>query len=145
MTATLILAFPNLEIDGYEETSPATEKYNCIAWAAALSNQWWWPDPLGAYFWPEGVERAVTIEAFFGALMTRGFQPCESGDFEAGFEKVALYSLDGKPSHAARQLSDGKWTSKLGKYVDITHALQGLEGPVYGRATHFLKRATSKE
>src|SRR5207247_1563964 len=131
----------NLQASGYSETSPATEKYNCVAWAAGVTDQWWWPDPLvGAYPWPEGAIRAVTIDAFFSAFAILGYQSCERGEFEPGFEKVAIYTSNGKPTHAARQLPDGKWTSKLGKYLDITHTLQGLEGPVYGKPTHFLKR-----
>jgi hypothetical protein len=144
MIPQLKQAFPNLEADGYEETSPATGQYNCIAWAVGVSSQWWWPDPNGAYPWPEGIPRAVTVEAFLGAFATLRYQSCESAELETGFEKVALYSLDGKPTHAARQLPDGRWTSKLGKYLNITHALSALEGPVYGQPTHFLKRAVSK-
>ena len=55
---------------------------------------------------------------------------CESGDLEVGFEKVAIYAqADGAPTHAARQLPDGTWTSKLGQEVDIGHTdLQGVSG-----------------
>jgi hypothetical protein len=74
-----------------------------------------------------------------------GYQPCETAELEAGVEHIALYCLDGKPTHAARQLPDGKWTSKLGKFLDSTHTLTGLEGPVYGKATHFLNRARATE
>ena len=42
---------------------------------------------------------------------------------------VAIYQSGGLPTHAARQLSDGNWTSKLGPNIDITHSLSGLEGP----------------
>ena len=141
MTPILKSAFPNLETEGYQETSPASGKYNCIAWAAGVTSEWWWPDPNGAYPWPAGVPRAVTIDAFLQAFATQGFQSCETSDLETGFEKIAIFSLQGKPTHAARQLPDGLWSSKLGKYLDITHGLQGLEGPVYGKATHFMKRA----
>jgi len=57
------------------------------------------------------------------------------------FEKVAIYALDGEPTHAARQLSDGTWTSKLGKDIDITHTLRALEGSTYGQVAAYLKRA----
>jgi hypothetical protein len=59
---------------------------------------------------------------------------------ESGFEKIALYALEGHPKHAARQLPDGAWSSKLGKYIDIAHSLNGLEGTVYGQVVGFLKR-----
>jgi hypothetical protein len=40
---------------------------------------------------------------------------------EPGFLKVALYGTGLTYTHAARQLADGKWTSKLGKGEDIEH------------------------
>ena len=56
-------------------------------------------------------------------------------------EKVAIYLLNGMPTHAARQLSTGKWTSKLGLSIDIEHdSPDVLDGPEYGKASIFLKR-----
>ena len=34
-------AFPHLVEQGYEETSAATPRYNCIAWAVGASDAWW--------------------------------------------------------------------------------------------------------
>ena len=137
------LAFPDLDSEGFQETSPATRQYNCIAWAAGQETQWWWPDPNSAYFWPVGHARTVTLEAFQKAFESLSYQQCAGGTLEEGFEKIAVYALAGKPTHAARQLPNGMWTSKLGKSVDITHLLRGLEGPVYGRVTMFMKRPNS--
>jgi hypothetical protein len=141
MKPYLTKAFPNLETEGCHETSPASEKYNCIAWAAGQQNQWWWPYQHPAYFWPEGVNRVVTLDAFFQAFASIGYHQCETGNLEVGFEKVAIYALDGEPTHAARQLSDGTWTSKLGKDIDISHTLPVLEGSTYGQVVAYLKRA----
>jgi hypothetical protein len=61
--------------------------------------------------------------------------------WKLGFEKIAIYVLDEKPQHAARQLPNGKWTSKLGQYEDIEHnALEGLEGSIYGYVACVMKR-----
>lgn len=136
-------AFPHLDDDGFTETSPATADYNCIAWAARHTDQWWWPDPLGVYYWPDGVSRIETIDAFYQAFEAVGYVRCEDGQIEGMAEKVALYVLNGKPTHAARQLPDGNWSSKLGKWIDITHTLHGLEGPAYGQVAGFLKRSRS--
>ena len=133
-------AFPRLAEEGFSETSSATPEYNCLAWAAGQTGQWWWPDSFGAYYWPEGLPREETIEAFVQAFATVGYVRCSGGELDAGHEKVALYARDGKPTHAARQLSDGKWTSKLGRQIDITHTLHGLDGPAYGQIAAFLKR-----
>lgn len=112
---------------GFVESSPATFDYNCIAWAAGETNRWWWPDPEGQCYWPSGIPRQVTLEAFVQAYGTLGYEPCESDSPGFNVEKVAIYANDqGEIKHAARQLLSGKWTSKLGELVDIEHdALQG--------------------
>ena len=135
--------FPNLAQEGYVRASPATRVYNCIAWAAGQQDQWWWPDPGNAFYWPARVPRAVTLGAFYQAFELLGYQHCDNGDLEKGFEKVAFYELAGLPTHAARQLPDGSWTSKLGKNVDITHTLRGLEGPAYGQVAGYMKRSAA--
>ena len=75
-----------------------------------------------------------------------GYEPCEKAEFETGYEKVAIYidRLD-RPTHMARQLFSGWWTSKLGNGEDIIHKLAGVEGPGfvgrdYGRVVQVLKR-----
>jgi len=69
-------------------------------------------------------------------------QPCESGDLEQGFEKLVIYAGTGMvPTHMARQLSSGTWTSKLGRDVDIEHDTPlEVEGALYGSVVKFLKR-----
>ena len=117
--------FPNLNLDNHFKTSPADDDYNCIAWAAgkgSSESEWWWPDEDGDSVWPAGVPRENTIECFVAAFRTLGYDLCEDDSAEQGLEKVALYALDnGEPTHMARQLPDGNWTSKLGNDIDITH------------------------
>ena len=58
-----------------------------------------------------------------------------------GVEEVVIYELNGRGTHAARQLEDGRWASKLGKYVDIEHLVaESLEGPEYGTVAVFMER-----
>ena len=60
---------------------------------------------------------------------------------EPGWEKVALYAAaDGTPTHAARQLSGGRWSSKFGRAQDVEHALRALEGADYGTVVRILRR-----
>ena len=80
------------------------------------------------------------MAAFVQAFATIGYSPCPDGSLEAGWEKVALYATDEGPTHAARQLPTGRWTSKLGPDDDIEHALEGLCGPAYGSVVQFLRR-----
>lgn len=100
-------AFPNLVAGGYALTSPATFGYNCMAWAAGDVGNWWWPDPARTDYWPEGVPRAETLDAFAAAFATLGYSAAADSGLRTGAEKVAFYSLGGKPTHAARQLPAG--------------------------------------
>ena len=134
-------AFPSLLHEGYTLTSPYNPLYNCIAWAAEVNHQWWQPDPLGQYFWPQGVERVSTAAAYIKAYSTIGYAICTTAEYEEGFEKIAIFTNTlGTPTHAARQIAPEVWTSKLGKAHDISHTLAGLVGQIYGEPTIFLKR-----
>ncbi len=106
----------------FQMTSPATPGYNCIAWAANDNGRWWEPDPMGDYYWPENVPRKATLESYIEAFKTLGYEICNDESLEAGFQKIAIYFKDDIRSiHAARQLSNGSWTSKLGQNIDIEH------------------------
>ncbi len=47
------------------------------------------------------------------------------------------------PTHVARQLPSGLWTSKLGNAEDLEHTLDGLAGAVFGHVAAVLKRSAS--
>jgi hypothetical protein len=141
MVERIAALFPGLRASSFLVTSPETRAYNCVAWAAGDTARWWWPDPESdACFWPPGVPAAETVDAFVAALATLGYAPCSGDDFEPGFEKVALFAADGVPTHVARQLAGGRWTSKLGRSEDIEHDLHALGGDVYGAVVLILKR-----
>ncbi len=132
-------ALPRLTADNYRETSPAAWEYNCIAWAAGVSDAWWWPAP-GRY-WPANVPREESLTAFVAAFSTLGYTPSVSSVLEPGVEKVALYATGQTPTHAARQLPNGLWTSKLGPAIDIEHATpDAVAGGVYGEIATILGR-----
>jgi len=137
--------FPNLIREGYRVTSPDEWVYNCVAHAADRTDARWWPtaDEVEGVFWPESVPRDETIEAFILVFGTLGYTPCGDSILETGFETIAIYvDLNGVPCHVARQLTSGRWTSKLGGWEDIEHdTLTAVESSDYGKATHFLKRS----
>ncbi len=139
--AQLEVIFPGLRTASYRVTSAATEKYNCIAWAAGDTERWWWPAQATAIFWPTGVPREQTREAFLAAFTSLGYAVCDVEGPEEGGEKIALFAdADGLPTHAARQLPSGRWTSKLGRSEDIEHDLHDLEGVIYGAVLLIMKR-----
>lgn len=142
--------FPNLDSSNHTITSPADRRYNCTAWAAGDSKRKWWPDRHNIGYWPAGVPREETLDAFFRAYGTLGFRPCFSGTLEADVEKIAVYATrnaDGTftPTHAALQLPTGEWTSKLGDFEDISHqTADAVFGPVYGDAIYYLCRPKNR-
>lgn len=124
-------------------TSPEDVKYNCVAWAAGRAEvrRRWWPAPSPFYYWP--VEpRQETVSGFIRAFGHLGYAACDTSDLEPGYEKLAIYADDtNMPTHMARQLPSGHWTSKLGELEDIQHlTLDQLTGSDYGRVVQFLRR-----
>jgi hypothetical protein len=95
-------------------------------------------------YWPPSAVRQETLTAFIEAYQTKGYTVCADEYLEQGYEKIAIFAKgprNDEPTHAAKQLSSGKWTSKLGQAEDIEHdTLSVVEGPVYGRAVIYMKR-----
>src|ERR1043165_9532707 len=137
--------FPALRQVGFEITSPRDQRYNCVAWAAGDVTRWWWPAESPFAYWPPGADREESVASFIQAFAILGYERALSGDLEPQFEKVAIFaSSDGTPTHMARQLRDGTWTSKVGSLEDIRHREpSGLEGSDYGIVVVFLRRDRS--
>jgi hypothetical protein len=122
--------FPNLT--NINKASAPDPRYNCIAWAFKDNTRHWWPNPRRSY-WPICIDSNLsTMEAFENWFFVDGWEKSSTIDSECGYEKIALYALDGTPTHAARLLESGKWTSKLGANIDLLHDLTDLNGPEYG-------------
>lgn len=120
-----------------------TARLTVWAWAVGVTDTPWWPADSRAY-WPPRVPDELTVDAMLAALATVGYTLCADGESEAGFEKVAVYARHGVPTHVARQLADGRWTSKLGRGETVSHATPGgVEGPVYGAVVAYLRRPTA--
>lgn len=136
--------FPNLS-KGYSRTSSPTIEYNCFAWALGDNTHWWEPDPLGFFYWPPNLPRIFSVQSYVRACELHGFRTCNDGAVEPGFQKIVIYTLSGHFTHAARQLPDGRWTSKLGQGDDIAHLLDAFDGSDYGMPTVFLRRAETAQ
>ncbi len=142
MVDPLVALFPGLDRAGYVVTSPADVVYNCFAWAAERTGEWWWPEAGPSRgFWPAGAPQEMTVAAFQAAFATLGYAECATEELEQGFTKVALFAdSSGTVHHAARQLPSGRWTSKIGELQDIEHALRDLEGDEYGSVILLMSR-----
>jgi hypothetical protein len=142
MVNVLEQTFPGLAKGDYRISSPQAKRYNCIAWATGDSGKWWWPGQnVEEEYWPPTLARVETLDAFRQAFASLGFVACQGTELELGFEKIAfLANNNGEPTHAARQLPSGRWTSKLGFLEDIEHVLHDLEGTEYGAVVLVMKR-----
>jgi hypothetical protein len=100
------------------------------------------PEP--GYYWPPGAlqDDNDDIDALKRAFAQIGFKDCDSGDLEAGYQKIALYAISKDDwLHAATQESSGEWSSKLGDGYDIRHkSAECVEGSIYGTVMSFMKR-----
>jgi hypothetical protein len=140
-------AFPHL--GKWEEHSLPTPpggprpRYNCYAFAVGNNTQRWEPDPAGQYYWPPTATRAYTVVAFIEAYQSPPYhyEVCGDGSLERGYEKLAIYTDGfGFVKHAASQLSDGRWLSKLGDAEDIIHETpQSVAGAVYGQPVCYMR------
>jgi type VI secretion system secreted protein VgrG len=130
-------SFPHLGRH-YEVLGPASKRYNCIAWSLGVTDRWVWPG-----------EKVSDFDALYG---DQGYKRRKGLDFrrEPGVDKVVLYGKvrkDGsvQATHAARQLSDGAWSSKLGQLPLIRHrSPDDLDGDAYGHPVAVYTRPRSR-
>jgi hypothetical protein len=119
--------FPLLQGKSFTVTSNANADYNCVAWAIGQTQGWWWPSDDEGAVWPAGVALEESLDAFRAMFGHLGFAPCSDTGIEPDFERIAVFAnASMQPQHVARQLPNGRWTSKLGKLEDIEHDLHDL-------------------
>jgi hypothetical protein len=122
--------FPRLG-EEFEVLAPASVMYNCIGWS--LGN-------TGAWVWPTDGQQPAYLPNFDALYRYYGFRRVKGLEFRRwpGHDKVVLYAVrksDGsiQPTHAARQMPDGSWSSKLGSLPLIRHLHPNdIAGPSYG-------------
>jgi hypothetical protein len=137
--------FPRLTPENYRITSPRSARYNCIGWAAEDMSRWWEP---GLYWLPtDHPANNFSLRSLEQVFIALGYASCGmDASLEPDFVKVALYISEGEYTHAARQLPGGKWTSKLGKGVDIEHdSPADVSGGVYGEVAGVMKKKIALE
>lgn len=133
--------FPNSKKDPFEITSPQTLYYNCIAWAYGDDTKWYWPCPSNFYYWPKNIPRIENVDSFIKLFNSIRYEVCNDGKLKTEFEKVAIFAnSSGIPTHAAKQLNNGFWSSKLGNSYDVQHSIKSIEGGCYGMVKVYMKR-----
>lgn len=155
-------AFPKIEdAEGvFHIKSPETSGYNCIAWAMGFNDRWvdYINDGSPKKWWPAGVQRDWHPNTLIEAFEAVGFEKCEDGKLEKGFDKVALYRVRPFQSpltgewideygwtHAARIIQEGVYHSKIGPSFDIYHRSGDVfEGTDYGEIYQYMRRPECK-
>jgi hypothetical protein len=133
--------FPNLNKKNHAVTSDETPLFNCIAYAFGDETRKYWPTFHPDFYWPNSIQKTESVLTFKQLFESVGYAECSDGSHEQGYEKVAIYcDQNGRPKHAARQFSDGRWKSKLGDWYDIEHQLNSVSGGEYGEVRVFLRR-----
>jgi hypothetical protein len=123
----------------YQVTSEWDDNYNCIGFAITNGKLENW-NHLQPNKWIG--QRTPSIHSLVRVCEARDFKRCGMDmSLEPGFEKIALYELRGMYTHAARQLPDGRWKSKLGEDEDIEHDTpECLCGKFYGQVHCIMRR-----
>lgn len=155
-------AFPKIEDPSgvFHITSPETSGYNCIAWAMGFDDRW--VDYIlnsNKKWWPKGVPLDWHPETLITAFEAVGFEKCDDGKPEDGFDKVVLYKV--RPfldpltghmineygwSHAAKIIEEGIYHSKIGPSFDIYHRGGDVfEGTDYGEIYQYMRRPDDKK
>jgi len=137
--------FPNLIDDSFELTSEDTVEYNCAAWVVG------WKKKIidsYSYWWPEDIKRTHTVDSYAEVYKKYfGFDFCNNGDYEIGFDKIVLFADDDNMfKHAALRINEKLWTSKMGDYEDIEHGnLKSVSDGDYGKPVIFMKRKSNEQ
>ena len=130
--------FPGLHA-GYKISSPKSFNNNCLAWALG-DKQRWWEKGRGCY-WPDNELDDDTVAGWIRIFELSGYETSEGFDLEDGFERVAIFADRNGPTHVARQMDNGEWTSKLRKGNDTEHrTAHALEGDIYGTIIQVIRR-----
>lgn len=123
--------FPFLK-DRFEVLAPSTEAYNCVS--HTLGQHRSWIDPRTG----PADNRFLYMDRLYNE---NGYRRLPSLDYTLapGKRKIIIYAATEngsvrKITHAALQMPDGTWTSKLGKLSLVKHAAPAaLAGPNYGK------------
>lgn len=131
--------FPHLNTGTCQVTSPATNAYNCIAWAAGNDKRWWDPDSL--YYWPKGVPREVSLDAVLQVYERLGFAICVGGELETGLDKIAIFVKE-IPLTKYRRTRRDNWSPENGP-VNWGHSKISLINPWMRYAVHLMARSST--
>ena len=143
-TSLITGAFPSLVSEGFEIVDLPSTHYNCIAYAAGDTTEWW--EHTRRRYWPPYATRSNSIASLREVFAGLGYEQCDDSRAEDGYRKIALYETQGVWTHAAVQMPNGAWRSKMGEGPVIEHrSPESLSGGIYGNATVYMRKSISSE
>jgi hypothetical protein len=74
--------------------------------ATERTDVWSWPEDSS--HWLAGAPREDTIKGVLAGFRQFGYERCDTGEPEAGVEKVCVYAIEDDPHHVARHLPSGE-------------------------------------
>jgi hypothetical protein len=105
----------------------------------------WWDTGIGG-IWPDGIPDDGSVLAAIRFFEHFGYTRAANSELEKGVQKIVIYGDDQGYTHAARQLTNGRWSSKLGKLQDIEHdKLENLFGHLYGSVVQIMEKRSASE
>ena len=141
MRSSIDAQFPDLAAAGYAIVGVSSGEYNCIAYAAGETDRWWSHEENARCYWPAPAHRTPSIASLVAVFDALGYEPAADDSVESGYVKVALYQRNGEWMHAARQMPNGHWRSKLGPGPLIEHDTPAdLAGELYGIVHCIMRR-----
>jgi hypothetical protein len=132
--------FPKINKRNHSLKSPKTTQYNCIAFAAGVTTKKWWPFVHPDAYWPPGAPYSDSVQSFIKAFETLGYEVAPDDSYIEGMEKVAFYTVFDRVKHAAIQVHQDTWASKLGDLEDIHHKKEAVADGLYGKPTVYMMR-----
>jgi hypothetical protein len=111
--------------------------------------KWWqFPDYVAGKnmtpyaYWPDGLPKNNSINAFIRAAETQGFVLCSEAEWEQSTaEKIVLYHNGDDFKHAARYTSGNQLMSKLGQWSDVEHARNAADCADYGGGRKYMVKS----
>lgn len=123
--------------------SPFSFQYNCIAYAMGMTDRWVDHSDIPWHWWPP-IEKGDTVEHLKNAFRYFGFEECGMDDhIDDKYDKVALYHISNRWTHAARIVAEGVYHSKFGESYDGQHSSGNVLKAQYGNVCSIMRRLKS--
>jgi hypothetical protein len=88
-----------------------SEKFNCVSFSIDVFDDWIWPNES----W-QGLPRNLGIDGFKMFYEKHGYLESSDSSFDPEYDKVAFYSKNNIPTHAARQFGNMR-RSKMSNFI----------------------------